>query len=229
VQSSGEGDVQKFGELLCFASYSLRTMAVGVTNREHRVAIAQMLAETPKLTEPTELERFLRQNTLRLTDEAAGGSKSFTWKIWFDKNGFNTRLKSRGFGLLGRGIGYYSPVSVMLSLAHMISARSNDRPFLNGLAKAGQDCGRIGLLDSSITVAVEQDVSWAAAISAYPNAFTIDPDTEKVPSAARQTSGDTSPTSTVRCPQCNQSLRVPSNKRLKVTCTACKEAFLCTT
>jgi len=53
-------------------------------------------------------------------------------------------VKPYGFGIIGRGIGYYAPVSVLVLVKHLWAERHDDTAFVNGLIFAAVQLATIG-------------------------------------------------------------------------------------
>jgi hypothetical protein len=60
-----------------------------------------------------------------------------------DQNsGVRFDLKFMGFGLLGRGIGFYAPQAVMMLLRHLVASRESDERFVAALEQTAISVGR---------------------------------------------------------------------------------------
>jgi hypothetical protein len=75
-------------------------------------------------------------------------------------------LESKGFSLLGRGINYFAPISVVLFIRHLENMYSSDYKFGDRLAKVTNLCG-LAQLNNKITIKSQTDLPIRIVDQAY--------------------------------------------------------------
>ena len=82
-----------------------------------------------------------RLGDVRLVPAApSSGRKGFTAELQPGKRSL-FKLKPHGFGLMGRGVGYYAPISVLALLASLLDRRSADEEYQGALGRAATYVG----------------------------------------------------------------------------------------
>ena len=92
------------------------------------------------------------------------GRKGFTAELRPEKRAF-FKLNAHGFGMLGRGVGYYAPTAVLALLAHLLSRRESPE-YRSALALAGNLVGIAGR-NGAITIPSQANVAMQAAGAAW--------------------------------------------------------------
>jgi hypothetical protein len=130
-------------ELYLFISYTLRQMSnLGI----HQVTdtLANALMEAP--TQIGVVASGVPFGGFRIVPyPGAAGRKRFLTSLMDNNRGAKFELKMIGFGILGRGMGYYAPTSVLALLAFFARKRRSDPQFVHMLAHSAMLCGQAQL------------------------------------------------------------------------------------
>lgn len=120
-----------FGELLLFARYALQQIA-NFGGDELSASIASALIDISK-----NFTKFLTEKDPDSPQLVAGGGGSKMFVVNSQLNGdiLDFNLTAKGFGLFGRGLTYYGPISVLLLLKYLSVSRKNDKKYQLALAK----------------------------------------------------------------------------------------------
>jgi hypothetical protein len=94
-----------------------------------------------------------------------GGGKGFTAELRPDKRGF-FKAFPHGFGLLGRGLDYYGPTSVLALLSWLLKRRQDDDEYQGALGFTAKGVGAAGGT-GQITVMSQVQVAMTAAGGAW--------------------------------------------------------------
>jgi len=135
IYYEGAGEMtQLWGPLVLYAAYGIRhLMNLGPSDRT-----AQELAIVLSATTPGSLTRDAGRNDdyVRLVDyPGTPGKKRFVAELHVEASGRpRFTLEAIGFGPLGRGLGYYSPSSVVLLQRHLSERFLLDDEFQEALA-----------------------------------------------------------------------------------------------
>ncbi len=116
-------------ELGLFVHYVIRQFANVGPGDPSGFALAQALSKVGYEPGRGSVREML--DTVQVVPASGRGRKGFVATFDVDANRFT--LKPYGFGLLGKGLGYYAPVSVLVFLDYLWTTHSDDGPFLNGL------------------------------------------------------------------------------------------------
>ena len=138
LESDASGKDEKFGEILLFCCFALRTMS---NFGRHSIAsslatmlsqIGDHLIELPNLHSPDEAKLVSYQGNQ--------GRKRFVAKLRYNDKNFTFKFKPKGLFLTG-GIDYYAPNSVMILLRYLVEKRIDDEAFISSLSQATKKCG----------------------------------------------------------------------------------------
>lgn len=141
IHSDKTGDDQLFDELLlwaCFANHQMNNM--GRRKQMKFAATLQSLA--------AETLRHKLHWAAELLFVIAGlgpSKKNFVGTIQQVEGEQKFNLKMNGFGLLGRGLGYYVPQSVLSLLLHTAKQRYRNRAFVICLLEIARTCSQLVL------------------------------------------------------------------------------------
>ncbi|CAD7767004.1 MAG: hypothetical protein DNFNHJIP_00410 [Candidatus Argoarchaeum ethanivorans] len=138
LESDAIGKDEKFGEILLFCCFALRTMS-----NFGRCSIASSLA-----TRLSQIgDNLIELSNLHSPDEAKLVSyqgnparKRFVVKLRYNDKNFTFKFKPKGLFLTG-GIDYYAPNSVMILLKYLVEKRIDDEAFISSLSQATKECG----------------------------------------------------------------------------------------
>jgi tetratricopeptide (TPR) repeat protein len=138
LESVASGKDEKFGEILLFCCFALRTMS---NFGRHSIAsslatmlsqIGDHLIELPNRHSPDEAKLVSYQGNQ--------GRKRFVAKLRYNDKNFTFKFKPKGLFLTG-GIDYYAPNSVMILLRYLVEKRIDDEAFISSLSQATKKCG----------------------------------------------------------------------------------------
>jgi hypothetical protein len=159
LETTGGPD-EKFGELTLFAAYACRQLS-SLGRGETSIQLASLLDAAGSDLEA--LIGYRNQAGARLVDYAgAPGRKRFESRLRLTDEKYRFDMHAKGFGILGRGAGYYAPVSVSLLLQYLVERRLLDREFLGALALVTQNCAR-AFVTRELTIPSQSRVSLSAA------------------------------------------------------------------
>jgi hypothetical protein len=157
------GPNKLFVEILLFASYAIRQVANLGNGAESRV-LGQALVGAG-----TNLETLIgyRSSTgpSLVPYQGAPGRKRFTARLDVSDDKFNFVMSPHGFGLLGRGLGFYSPMSVLLLLQYLVERNLLDEEYLSSLGMVTAMTGQ-AVMDDRIRLANQNDLALRAAMTA---------------------------------------------------------------
>lgn len=144
IESGTPADEEPLGYLALAALYSARTIAnlgPGNTSGELLAGLMSALTSQGKLS-----EIVWHEPDARLVDyQGARGRKGFSARLGIRDDDLKFKLKSWGFGLGARGIGYYAPTSVILLLQALTRPREEDHAFVSALARTCEHIGDLAL------------------------------------------------------------------------------------
>jgi len=139
LEGNCAGDMEKFGEILLFNCYFLRQI-VNFGNDQLIVnsilsVFMDFILDLPSITEHSnpDLPKLIMY-------KGTAGRKRFLAKLRYKDNQMKFNFKTKGFGLLARGIGYYSPSSIYLLLKHLVSRRIDDEDYIYNLSDSIKKC-----------------------------------------------------------------------------------------
>ncbi len=128
----------RFGEILLFTLFAIRQM---VNDRGLPGQFtAHMLSQTSEsLDETLDSHGWGRVELIEFPGHPA--PKGFAAALTLRDDIAHLNMEPRGFGVLGKGIAYYSPHAVQLLLLHLIHAHQDDESFLGQLAACADNAG----------------------------------------------------------------------------------------
>lgn len=158
---------EQASEVSLFALYAARQI---VNLRHDGYALATVLAATDAADPLRQAEQRvgeLRFSSPRLLD----GRKGFTVEFRPGARVF-FKFNAHGFGLLGKGIGYYSPTSTIALLHWLLNRRKDSAAYLRALATAAEKIGRAGdhglvsVTSQAVTAMQVAREAWAESMTA---------------------------------------------------------------
>ncbi|EQB62666.1 MAG: hypothetical protein RBG1_1C00001G0245 [candidate division Zixibacteria bacterium RBG-1] len=131
----------KFGEILLFCCLTLRLLVnLGIRNPVASGTATLLTQISDYLADFTDVH----ENDVRLVEyKGRPGRKRFEAILSYSDRLLKFKLKPKGFGLFARGIGYYSPHSIMILLRYLVKRHSQDAYFFSSLAQATKRCGEV--------------------------------------------------------------------------------------
>ena len=146
INMKSENKQDKEGELLLFSRYSLQQMA-NFGGNETSAQIASFLLDVSK-----DFKSFLADKDPDAPSLVAGkiSKKKFSILSTVDDETFDFNLVPSGFGLFGKGLGYYGPTSIFSLLKYLSSKREDDVEYQKALAKISGLSGK-AFFDKKIT------------------------------------------------------------------------------
>lgn len=161
--SYSDADEERFYETCLFALYAARQVA----NLRGDASLAYVLASTDTSNPlPQTLERL--DEVRVVAPQTAGGRKGFTCELRPEKRAF-FKLHQHGFGMLGKGAGYYAPTSTLALLYWLLDRRKDDPLYQRALAAAAENVGILGSR-GAITVTSQASLAMEAATAAWAEA-----------------------------------------------------------
>lgn len=144
VFESNEAGDERFHELVFAACYAFRHLA-NLGND----AVGRSLALVLSRMDPPSLTALIGKRTdagaTLVPYQGAPGFKRFTARLRPRPMDVDFRLRVHGFGLFGRGLGYYSPTSVVMLLQFLAERRLLDEEYLTVLAQLMAHIGKQGV------------------------------------------------------------------------------------
>jgi hypothetical protein len=139
LEASVPAEDQEPTELALFVHYVIRQFA-NLRGDAAGLALAQAISKVGY--EPG--QRSIREmlETVKVVRATGAGRKGFKATLDSDTNRFT--LNQYGFGVLGKELRYYSPVSALVLLDCLWSKHTEDGPFLNGLIMALMQLSTVG-------------------------------------------------------------------------------------
>jgi hypothetical protein len=176
LSSTGTGEADKQAEVVLFCLYATRAIS-NLRQTDAALALIRSLAALGHAT--VEDVREFVQGTGPTTDDgeeitvqfvspdqASSNDKSFRANVRYIGEETNPRIvfnmKPRGFGLLGKGVDYYAPGSVLVLLYTLLKRREDDETYLIRLARAAGLIGQLAETDK-YAFGNQMDVAVAAA------------------------------------------------------------------
>lgn len=165
LETTAPEEDAKFAELLIFCLMAARQMfnlSCGGDPGGSAKSLAYALTKAHDMILPAIYS--IAPNAAKLIAYAGSpGRKRFVGRLTFSETNFNFQMDAKGFGILGRGVAYYAPISVVLLLEYLGKRRLNDQKYLNSLLGAAVACGEAFLMNK-ITLQSQHKV--AAEIAA---------------------------------------------------------------
>lgn len=163
LESGASGDQEKFGEVLLWCLYAIRTM-VNLGSGPISASLANLLSQAEDLVAVLSDHEHVGEYRL-VSYHGTPGRKRFEASLNFSDSKLRFTLNPIGFGVLGRGVGYYAPTSVLALLQHLCRRRASEPEHLNCLARAAQLCA--AAWDSNrVTLMNQHQMALAIASSA---------------------------------------------------------------
>lgn len=141
LESNIPAEQEQYSQVLLFCNYACRNM---YNLGEAGYSLAMALSGVGKGKDfLKEIINYDSPDAPRLVDKKGeNGTKRFlaTMTYYGSERIANFQLKTKGFGLLARGVGYYSPNSVILLLRYLGNKHIKDEGFLEKLSEASRLC-----------------------------------------------------------------------------------------
>jgi hypothetical protein len=158
-------DEEQFYETCLFGLYAARQVA----NLGRDGASLAFVLQTTDTSNPLEqaLERLddVRVGSPR---SSGGGRKGFTCELRPEKRAF-FKLDMHGFGMLGKGAGYYAPTSTLALLYWLLERRKDDQVYQRALAATAENVGILGMR-GEINVRTQAPLAMQATAAAWEEA-----------------------------------------------------------
>lgn len=162
LESNEVGD-ERFHELVLAACYAYRHLAnLGGDFFGRSLALVLSRMDAPSLT--ALIGKRTEAGATLVPYQGAPGFKRFTARLRPRPMDVDFRLRPHGFGLLGRGLGYYSPTSVIMLLQFLAERRLLDQEYLEVLAQLMAHIGAQGLAGK---VKLGDDRKYALALTSH--------------------------------------------------------------
>ena len=142
LESTG-GEDEQFGEVLLFCAFAARQMT-NLGGGPITDSLAGLLAQVPGHL-PEIASHDPEGGPHLVAYQGHKGRKGFSGDLDATERGVNFQLHLHGFGVLGRGVGYYAPTSVLLLLRYLALRRDGDARYANWLGAAAGLCGQAAL------------------------------------------------------------------------------------
>jgi len=142
-ENNALGEDESFAELLTYALFTARTL-VNLNNNPQGIGLIAVLEKI--FQDPDEFFRSELGSMPKIVDYRSNeGRKSLIVTTDYDKNTNRVKfwLKTKGFGLLGRGLNYYSPIAVTTLFRYLINRRKEDREFLVSMVSISSTLGTL--------------------------------------------------------------------------------------
>jgi len=143
LDSTETGDVVRETELLLFALYAARQVLTLGNTHGFGLSLAAVLLHAGE--SPDSLLRDGPGGVHLVPSPGVPGRRryraSLEYTTFEDPAGIHFRLSPVGFGVLGGGVGYYAPSSVLALLYHLLREREADPAYVAGLAAAARHLG----------------------------------------------------------------------------------------
>lgn len=163
--SVGDPEEEQSLETGLFALYAARQIANLGGDGYSLAAVLQATDTAEPLSQAEQ-----RLGDVRVTSpRASGGRKGFTVELRPDERAF-FKLKAHGFGMMGKGVGYYAPTSTLALLYWLLNRRKDDRTYQRALAAAAENVGIAGS-QGLINVTSQADIAMQAAGAAWGEAI----------------------------------------------------------
>jgi hypothetical protein len=148
---------EQFSETCLFALYAARQIA-NLTVEGQSLAYVLGTTDTADPLRQTE-ERL---DEVRVSSpRSRGGRKGFTAELRPDRRAF-FKLNAHGFGMLGKGVGYYAPTSTLALLYWLLNRRKDDPTYQRALAAAAENIGVAGS-QGQISITSQAPIAMQAA------------------------------------------------------------------
>ncbi|HZT17071.1 MAG TPA: hypothetical protein VFA19_14115 [Gaiellaceae bacterium] len=181
--SIGDPDEEQFYETCLFGLYAARQIAN--LGREGG-SLAFVLQTTDTLNPLAQTLERLDEVRVGSPRHSGGGRKGFTCQLRPEKRAF-FKLDAHGFGMLGKGAGYYAPTSTLALLYWLLERRKDDPVYQRALAATAENVGILGMR-GQITVTTQAPLAMEATTAAWAEAReqALLPDDLELSEAARE-------------------------------------------
>jgi hypothetical protein len=155
-------DEEQFYETSLFALYAARQIA----NLGREGGSLAFVLQTTDTSNPLEQAKE-RLDEVRVVSPlvSRGGRKGFTCELRPDKRAF-FKLNAHGFGMMGRGAGYYAPTSTLALFYWLLNQRKDDATYQRALAATAENVGILGMR-GQISVTTQAPLAMEAAAAAW--------------------------------------------------------------
>jgi hypothetical protein len=181
LESSFVGEEEQFYETMLFTLFAARQIGNGRGDLAAR-SLSEVLFSLDEDQTLADVEQRLAGEVTVGSPTTRGGRKGFTCQLRPEQRG-SFKSHMHGFGLLGKGAGYYAPTSVLALLCWMLRRRKDDREYQLALGAAAKAIGYAGV-NGMITITSQSEVASAAAFSGWTRPDELVPDDGYQPSAA---------------------------------------------
>ena len=169
LESALVGEEEQRAEILLFSFFATRNIA----NLGRRDTVGSSLGDALcRVHDDKSVYRLLREfggTDLRLVDpRKESGPKRFNATLRLTRRGPIFKLKAHGVGVLGKGLGFYSPTATLALLAYLLQRRQGDRRYNNRLVAAANAVGRAA---DAVSLRSQARVAMEAAAFGWQHAF----------------------------------------------------------
>ncbi len=166
LETTVSGNEEKFAEILLFCCFAIRQM-VNFGRDPAAFAIARLLDYAS--TALKEVADHQSPDEAKLVEyKGSPGRKRFVARVTCTDDRLGFILKPKGFGLLGRGMGYYGPDSVTLLLKYLVKKRNGDDEFIGKLAAAAAMCAQ-AYSQGQVSLATQSQIAMMVAATTAGN------------------------------------------------------------
>src|SRR6266511_5104804 len=160
-----DDDEERFYESAVFALYAARQIA---NLRDEGMSLALVLQSTDTSSPLNQTKE--RLDDVRVLSPTGGdsGRKGFSAKFRPEKRAY-FKLHLHGFGMTGRGVGYYAPTSTLALLYWLLNRRKDDPVYQRALAATAENVGILGSR-GQITVTSQAPLAMEATAAAWAEA-----------------------------------------------------------
>jgi hypothetical protein len=159
-----DGEEERLYETMLFALFAARQIANGRGDASS-VSLADVLFEIDAHLPLADVESRLLGEVRVGSPTSRGGRRGFTAEFRPEKRGF-FKLHMHGFGVLGKGVGYYAPASTLALLCWMLRRREDDDVYQRALGMAAKGVGAAGV-SGMISVTSQAQIAMQAAGAAW--------------------------------------------------------------
>jgi hypothetical protein len=173
-------DEEQFYETSLFALFAARQIANG-RGDAFSSSLAEVLFSINETSPLSHVESQLEGEVRVGSPTSRGGRKGFTAEFRPEKRAF-FKLNMHGFGMLGKGVGYYAPTSTLALLCWMLRRRHDDQAYQRALATTAKAVGAAGV-SGMISVTSQSQVAMQASAAGWmrpddllPEGFELSPE-----------------------------------------------------
>ncbi|MFH1113721.1 MAG: tetratricopeptide repeat protein [Pseudomonadota bacterium] len=170
LETTSAGNDEKFAEILLFCCFANRQMVL--LKNDYKGQYSTLATLLKGIAE--DLDKFLdlpRDSAARLVEyRGPQGRKRFSAYLKFGESDFKFKVTPGGFGLLGRGVGYYAPNAVLILLEYLIRRRKVDPSYLKALGEAVWGCA-VAYLGGFTTISSQSNIAMQVTATAFSSAY----------------------------------------------------------